>query len=74
VSLRNEAHAPVRDGGMRRDRWRSSWADAEEGAGPARAKTEWAAREVSAQVLLSSFSFSNFISWFIYPFYFKPRI
>jgi hypothetical protein len=32
------------------------------------------AREVLAQVLLSSFSFSNFISCFVSPFYFKPRI
>jgi hypothetical protein len=32
------------------------------------------AREVLAQVLLSSFSFFNFISCFVSPFYFKPRI
>jgi hypothetical protein len=32
------------------------------------------AREVSAQVFLSLFSFSIFISCFVSPFYFKPRI
>ena len=43
------------------------WATGEE--------TEWAAGEVSAQAMVFSFfSFSDFIFYFVFPFYFKSKI